>query len=87
MSFELYFSSKAEKQIKKLPEKIKQKIKVACLKISEDPYLKGSIKVEGQKNMRRLRVGRFRILYIVLGKKKEVLIVKIERRTEETYKF
>jgi mRNA-degrading endonuclease RelE of RelBE toxin-antitoxin system len=31
MSFFLTFSSKASKQIKKLPENIKEKIKKACL--------------------------------------------------------
>jgi mRNA-degrading endonuclease RelE of RelBE toxin-antitoxin system len=40
MSFSLAFSSKASKQIKKLPENIKEKIKKACLEISENPGIK-----------------------------------------------
>jgi len=87
MSFFLAFSSKASKQIKKLPENIKEKIKKACLEISENPWHKGTIKVEGYVNIRRKRIGRYRILYLVDKIKKEILIIKVELRDEETYKL
>ncbi|EDY34287.1 hypothetical protein ABOONEI_2499, partial [Aciduliprofundum boonei T469] len=47
---------------------------------------KGTIKVEGYENIRRKRVGRYRILYMIDKQRKEVLIVKIEKRSETTYK-
>jgi mRNA-degrading endonuclease RelE of RelBE toxin-antitoxin system len=57
------------------------------LEISENPWHKGTIKVEGYTNIRRKRVGRYRILYFVDKLKKEVLVIKVELRDEETYKL
>ncbi len=87
MKFLLLFSKNAGKQIKKLPKNLKNRIKKACIEISENPWHKGTIKVEGYENIRRKRIGKFRILYLVDKNSKEVIIVKIEKRKEETYKL
>jgi len=87
MSYTILFSPKSRKQIKGLKdEKLKDKIKEAIIAIGEDPWHKGTIKVEGYENIRRKRVGRYRVLYMVDKQRKEVLIVKIEKRSETTYK-
>ncbi len=86
MKYTLFLSSKAEKQIKKLPKDVRERIREGLLKLAEDPYRKGTIKVKGTDNIRRLRVGRYRVLYIVLEEKMAVLVVKIEKREESTYK-
>ena len=87
MSYEVLFSPKSRRQIKGLKdEKLKEKIKEAVIEIGKDPWHKGTIKVEGYENIRRKRVGRYRILYMIDKQRKEVLIVKIEKRSETTYK-
>jgi len=87
MSFVLLFSSKSARQIKKLPKSIKKRIKVACEEIKKDPWHRGTIKVEGYRNIRRKRIGNFRILYMVDKGGKEIIVVKIEKRSKETYKL
>ncbi len=87
MSYEVLFSPKSRRQIKGLKdEKLKEKIKEAVIEIGKDPWHKGTIKVEGYENIRRKRVGRYRILYMIDKQRKEVLVVKIEKRSETTYK-
>lgn len=87
MSFSLSFSSRSRKQIKKLPQKIKEKIKIGCEEISENPWHKQTIKVQGYENIRRKRVGKWRILYLVDKKSKEIVVVKIELRDENIYRL
>ena len=86
MKYTIFLTSKAERQIKKLPKDVKERIRKGLLKLAEDPYRSGTIKVKGTENIRRLRVGQCRILYVVLEEKKEVLVVKVEKRDESTYR-
>lgn len=86
MSFILIFSPKSNKQIRSIEPKIKEKIKKAIVEIGKNPWHKGTIKIVGYENIRRRRVGRYRVLYVVDKKRNEVLIVKIEKRDETTYK-
>ncbi len=86
MSFKIIFSPKGYKQIKSFNENLKKRIKRASIEIGNDPWHRGTIKVRGYENIRRKRVGDYRILYTVDKKRKEVLIVKIEKRGETTYK-
>lgn len=87
MTFKHLFSSKAEKQIKKLSAAVKTKIKDACEEIRDDPWHKNTIKVQGYDNIRRKRVGRYRILYLVDKQDTEIIVIKIELRDEKTYKL
>ncbi len=62
MSYDILFSPKSRRQIKGLKdEKLKEKIKEAVIEIGKDPWHKGTIKVEGYENIRRKKVGRYRI--------------------------
>ena len=86
MNYTLFLSSKAEKQIKTLPKDVRERIQESLLQLAEDPYRKGIINVKGTDNIKRLRVGKYRVLYLVLEEKKEILVVKVEKREESTYK-
>ncbi|HEC93147.1 MAG TPA: hypothetical protein ENI51_09180 [Candidatus Atribacteria bacterium] len=86
MNYKILFSSKSKRQIKALDKKLKEKIKEAVIEIGNNPWHKGTIKVKGFENIRRKRAGRYRILYLIDKKRKEVLIIKIERRSETTYR-
>jgi len=88
MSYQILFSPKSRKQIKALKDKkLKDRIRNAIIEIGKDPWHRGTIKVERYENIRRKRVGRYRILYMVDKQRKEILIVKIEKRTEGTYQI
>ena len=86
MSYKILFSSKSKKQIKVLEKKLRKRIKEAVTEIGNNPWHKGTIKIKGYENIRRKRVGKYRILYLINKQRKEILIVKIEKRDEKTYK-
>ena len=86
MNFEIIFSPKSYRQIKKMRIDVKKRISEAILEIKKNLFYKGTVKIENCNNIRRKRVGKYRILYTIESEKKEVLIVKIERRSETTYR-
>ena len=87
MSYEVIFSPKSYKQIKSFDEKLKERIKQAAIEIGNEPWHKGTIKVEGYENVRRKRVGKYRLLYAVDRHRKEVFVVKVEVKGETTYRL
>jgi mRNA interferase RelE/StbE len=86
VNFEIIFSPESYRQMKKIRIDAKKRINEAILEIRENPFHKGTVKIESYNNIRRKRVGEYRILYTIESQKKEVLIVKIELRSETTYK-
>jgi mRNA interferase RelE/StbE len=87
MKYEVILAPKGYKQLKAFDAQLKTRLKKAALEIGNDPWHKGTIKVEGYENVRRKRVGKYRLLYTVDEHRKEVLVVKIEQRDETTYKL
>ena len=86
MSYKILFSSKSHKQIKAFGKKLRERIKGAITEIGNNPWHRGTIKIKGYENIRRKRVGIYRILYLINKERKEILIVKIEKRDETTYR-
>lgn len=72
--------------MKKMRTDVKKRINKAILEVKENPFHRGTIKIESYNNIRRKRAGEYRILYAVDSERKEILIVKIELRKETTYK-
>jgi len=87
MSFKAVFSPKSRKTIKSFDSELKERIKKGILEIINDPWEKGTIKVKGYSDVRRKRVGDYRIIYLIDQQRKEILIAFVARRNEETYKF
>lgn len=87
MSFRVVFSSKSCKIIKSFDQEFKERIKKAIQALSDDPWEKGTIKVKGYNDVRRKRVGDYRIIYRIDQERGEVLIALVSKRDDETYKF
>jgi mRNA interferase RelE/StbE len=49
--------------------------------LGEDPFARGTVKLQGRDNVYRVRVGNYRILYEVLSSEKIVLVEKIDHRS------
>ena len=87
MSFRATFSPKSCKTIKSFDPELKERIKKGILEIINDPWEKGTIKVKGYSDVRRKRIGDYRIIYRIDEPRQEILIALIARRDEETYKL
>jgi len=75
--FEIKFSREAAKQYKKLPKEYKSLVDIALFRLSEGLEL--DLKpVEGEKDVYRIRVGKYRVLFIKFNK--TVLVFKMSPR-------
>ena len=81
-SYEIEISSSAEKQLRKLPREQQERIVRAILPLAQEPLPRGSRKLSGYEDVFRIRVGRYRILYSVPGRKLVIIILKIGHRRD-----
>lgn len=75
--FEIKFSREAAKQYKKLPKEYKSLVEIALFRLSEGLGL--DLKpVEGERDVYRIRVGKYRVLFRKFNK--TVLVFRISPR-------
>jgi len=81
VSYRIEFSPAAFRQIKKLSRKIRGSILRSVESLGRDPFQPGSRKLSPT-DFRRIRVGDYRIVYLVKGDQLVVLIVRVADRRE-----
>ena len=74
-----------EKQLRRLPPGDAARLRGAILALTIGPRPPGTAKVSGSDYL-RLRVGELRIIYIVDDDDPRVVILKVARRAESTYR-
>lgn len=77
-------SRKVERQIRNLPPDARAKVIEAIKSLGQNPRPHGVEKIKGQYH--RIRIGDYRVVYAILKKEKVVVIAKVARRREDTYK-
>ena len=80
--YEILLERRAEKDLKKLPSELFQRIIVKIRSLSENPKLQGSRKITGSINDWRIRIGDYRAIYEIDEKEKRVKIMRIRHRRE-----
>ena len=75
--YKVEFSRQAAKDYKKLPQNYKVLVDLALARLSEGSALDVR-PIVGQENIYRLRVGKYRVLFTIIGK--TILIAKIGPR-------
>ena len=80
--YSIEISRTAEKQLKKLDPDDRPRVAKAIVALAGDPYPKGSRKLTGYDDVFRIRVGSYRVLYSVSGKKLIIIILKIGHRKD-----
>lgn len=71
-----------EKDIKKIPSKIYQRIKEKILLLVNDPFPTNSKKLQDEEGLYRIRIGDYRVVYRLNSKEKFILITKVKHRKE-----
>lgn len=84
--YQVIFSKRALKSLKKIPKAYQQKITDSAKKLKKDPFSLDLKKMEsfGQAS-HRLRLGSYRIFLQINNSSKEIIIADIRRRTTQTY--
>ena len=74
------YSRRAVKFLENIPLDLRRRILEHIAELSENPFPKGCVKLGGVKNVYRLRIGDYRVLYKLFSEENVILIVKIDHR-------
>jgi mRNA interferase RelE/StbE len=81
--YQLEVTKPVQRALEKLSDKDFERIVSAIRGLGENPRPKRSKKL--RRNIHRIRVGDWRIIYAVFDKDKLVIVGKVARRSEHTY--
>jgi mRNA interferase RelE/StbE len=76
----------AGRDLRRLPEPIRDRVEAAIRTLAEGPRPPGSKKITGRERSYRIRVGTLRVIYETFDDERLVVIARVLRRTETTYR-
>lgn len=80
--YKIVYKPAALRALKKLPNTQAQKIVDRTASLGANPYPPGHKKLSSPEGFLRIRVGDYRVVYLVTDDPKEVLIVRVGHRSE-----
>lgn len=81
MSYEVRISSRTEKQLTRLPDRVYERVLGAILALEEEPRPRNSRKMSGRQGY-RLRIGDYRAIYEVDDEERIVTVVRVGHRRD-----
>ena len=82
MSYEVQILPKAARQIKALSVEVRQDISLTIQSLANEPRPIGVKKLSGEKDIYRVRVGNYHVLYQIVNKVLVVVVVSVGHRRE-----
>ena len=82
MIYRIELTPAARRDMAGLPENVLVRVDARILALAENPYPRGAVKIRGEKNIFRVRVGDYRIMYQVEHNRLIVLVIRIAHRRE-----
>lgn len=80
-SYAVYTTSRADRQLEKLPDNERSRVLAAIMDLGDEPYPYGYRKLQGRDGY-RIREGDYRILYLVDEQGQEITVHRIGHRRE-----
>ena len=85
--YRIEIERRATKALARLPGDAQERVMVAIDALAEDPRPAGCVALQdAPQGTYRVRVGRYRVIYIVLDNEKVIVVAKVGERDESTYK-
>lgn len=85
MPFQVEFgSTRVDRQMERLPPEARSRIADRLQRLVQQPRPRGILQI--REDVYRLRVGRYRVIYRVLDQQERVVVLKVARRSEQTYR-
>jgi mRNA interferase RelE/StbE len=78
-------ANSAEKQLDRVPHKDAERIALAIETLFEDPFTGDIVKLAGEENQWRRRIGSYRLFFEIIHDERTVLVQNIQRRGSKTY--
>ena len=80
MAYQVFVNPKIEKVLVKIEAKTAKRIRDAINSLSDSPRHNGAIKLKGEENAYRTRIGDYRIIYEIYDAKVLVMVINIGHR-------
>lgn len=84
MAYDVVLLPRAKRELDRVPREVFRRLDAAIRALREAPRPFGVQKLEG--DLHRIRVGDWRVLFDVLDYERRVVIYRVARRSEKTYK-
>ena len=84
MPYTLKVHRDVEKQLQRIPKKQRERLVATMRSLRADPRPAGCVKLDDR--LYRFRQGQYRVIYAVFDKDVVVVICKVARRAEDTYR-
>ena len=82
MRYALEFTTSALREFRALDAQLQRRLTAKITQLCEDPFPSGVKKLQGEPDHFRIRVGDYRIIYRVDGRRVVIVIVQIGHRRE-----
>jgi mRNA interferase RelE/StbE len=80
--FKISITSRAEKDIKRLERSMKNRVVAAISSLAKEARPTGCRKIQSEEGVWRIRVGDWRVAYIIDTPNQEITIIRIAHRRE-----
>lgn len=81
-AYRVRFKPSADKALSKLPVAVQRRIVAVAEALADDPRPAGAVKLTGEDELYRIRVGDYRIVYQIQDRVLMVLVVRIGHRRD-----
>ena len=75
------FGTKALKFLSKLDRDGKERVFKRIKELGNDPFPSDVKKIKGERDVYRIRIGAFRVLYKIISKNDTILIFRVDKRS------
>jgi mRNA interferase RelE/StbE len=80
--YAVIFKPSAVKQLERLPKLAQRRIVRAIEELADDPWPAGCVKLVGEDNLWRIRVGSYRAVYSIDDDELQVMILRVAHRKD-----
>ena len=87
MPYRVELAPAAQRDLRRLDPETIRRLSGVLQSLSSNPRPAGSRKIRGQDLAWRVRMGRYRVIYDVYDDRLLVLVLKVARRRESTYRL
>ena len=87
MPYRVELAPAAQRDLRRLPLQVQARLATPIRSLAHSPRPPGARRVQGQERTWRIRVGPYRVVYDLYEEEHLVVIFKVDRRRESTYRF
>ena len=81
MAFAVRFALRVEKELRSLPVETQKRLLARLVKLAEDPFAPGTIKLQGE-DAYRVRIGDYRIVFELDAQTSILVVLKVGHRSD-----